>query len=295
MTGPPRDLNRIQRWMYSVITHPNGVVGGIESDQARSQIDVAPKDVERVITPSRALSGIERIQIYANAYYARLLECLSDEFPAVVHIVGKDAFAGFAFGYLQVYPSQSYTLTELGANFPRYLEESRPEDESDGGLSDWSDFLIDLAKLERIYSEVFDGPGVEGETLLQTEDLSNIPPERWNDVRLVPVVCLRLETFRFPVHEYATAVRLGAQAAISPAAKTRLAIFRRDYIVRRVRLSETQYELLSALVEGHTLGAAIGRAVETTAAHVDELAAGLLEWFKGWSAAGLFQRVELPG
>ena len=89
MSTEPRNLNRIQQWMQSVITHPDGVVGGIESDGARRQIDVATENIEQVITPSQTLTSIERLEIYGNAYYARLLECLHDEYPALVHALGE--------------------------------------------------------------------------------------------------------------------------------------------------------------------------------------------------------------
>ena len=129
---PKYDLEQIQRWMQAVIVHPLGVERGIASDDARQHVDVDPAAIEQVVTRSKALSAVERLGIYGYAYYARLLECLKEEFPAVLHAVGEDAFNSFALGYLQKYPSRSYTLFELGAKFPRYLDETRPTDEPTG-------------------------------------------------------------------------------------------------------------------------------------------------------------------
>src|SRR5437016_4065691 len=125
------ELSHIQRWMQSVIMHPDGVVAGISSDAAREHIDLGPEDVGQVIARSAALTSIERLQIYANAYYARLFECLHEEFPALLQALGDETFDAFALGYLQKYPSRSYTLCNLGRDFPRYLAETRPRDESD--------------------------------------------------------------------------------------------------------------------------------------------------------------------
>ena len=75
---------------------------------------------------SKRRTSVERLEVYANAYYARLLECLRDEFPALLHAVGEEVFDGLAFGYLQAYPSTSYTLSNLSRNFARFLEETRP-------------------------------------------------------------------------------------------------------------------------------------------------------------------------
>src|SRR6266481_4478552 len=102
--------------------------------------------------------------------------------------LGEEAFDGFAFCYLQEFPSRSYTLNELGRHFPHYLQETRPvkegeelealaADSPDGHPShseDWPDFLIDLAQLERAIYDVFDGPGVEGQPLLRADELLNI-------------------------------------------------------------------------------------------------------------------------
>lgn len=309
MSRHPRELRRIQQWMHSVITHPAGVIGGMQSESARAQIDVSPEDAEQVINPSKALTSLQRLEVYANAYYARLLECLRSEYPALLQAIGREAFDAFAFGYLQRYPSRSYTLAQLGANFPRYLRETRPplaEGSSDQeSAADWTDFVIELATLERHYSEVFDGPGVEGQILLQTDDLSAIAPDRWHESKLIPVVCLRLVSFRFPVHEYASAVRHGDKATPplplpnqegtnTEPARTYLAITRRDYIVRRCPLSHAQYELLSAFLEGASLGDAIAHAADTGEVDFDTLAQSLPHWFRDWSAAGFFQRVELP-
>jgi len=294
MNTPNHPLNQVQRWMQTVVTHPDGVERGIDSAEARQHIDVTTGSVEEVIPRSISLSSIERLQIYGNAYYARLLECLRDEYPALAYAVGESAFAAFAFGYLQRYPSQSYTLAKLGVKFPQYLMETRPESDGDVDKPEWSDFLIDLASLERIYSELFDGPGTEGQQLLQADDLLAIPPELWPQARLIPVECLRLMSFRFPVHAYATAVRQREAPAVPVAAETHLAITRREFVVRRAPLSPVPFALLGALVAGENVEAAILRAAALAEGKLDELSENMQQWFRNWSAAGYFRGVRLP-
>src|SRR5260221_5406964 len=122
----PQSLDIGQRWMPAVIMHPEGVDAGLASDSARQHLDVAPEDVEQVIARSEAQTSVERLSIYANAYYARLLECLGEEFPVLKRTLDEETFDAFAMDYLQHYPSQSYTLGKLGENFMRYLAETRP-------------------------------------------------------------------------------------------------------------------------------------------------------------------------
>ena len=292
----PRSLDRIQKWMHSVITHPLGVTAGIESDAARGEIDVDTDRIESVISPSLALGSIERLEVYGSAYYARLLECLREEFSAVVHAVGEETFDSFSFEYLQQYPSRSYTLSDLGAQFAQFLRETRPErDPETGDTPDWADFLIDLATLERLYSDVFDGPGIEEEPPLTPADFGKITPEAWPEVKLIPAPCFRLIELRFPVHEYVTALREEKDPEIPAPEPTWLALTRRNYVVRRIPVTPVQYALLEALAAGSPVGEAIARVAESQPdLDVDRFAGELQEWFHTWSSARLFSRIEVP-
>jgi hypothetical protein len=203
-------------------------------------------------------------------------------------------FDAFAVGYLQAYPSRSYTLLQLGANFPRYLAETRPEEGGGEGLpADWPDFLIDLATLELTFNEVFDGPGVEGEELLDAGYLRGIAPERLLEARLVGVPCLRLLALHYPVHKYFTAVRRHEEPSMPEPAETYLAVTRRRYVVRHYELSCPAYQLLHALLAGASVGQAINRAVEAAGPDLDQLPNNLRTWFHDWAAEGFFRAVEL--
>ncbi len=293
MSQVPR-LDQIQRWLQAVIMHPDGVSAGIDSSEARSEVDIRPDQIEQVVDRSKRRTSVERLEVYANAYYARLLECLRDEFPALLHAVGDEVFDGLAFGYLQAYPSTSYTLSNLSRNFARFLEETRPRDEDDPSPS-WPDFMIDLARLERTYSEVFDGPGAERLTLLKADEIQALPPEVWPAARLVPVPCLRLLALRYPVQEYATGVRKKENPPFPDPEPTWLAVSRVEYVVRRWTLSRVQYELLESLMSGLPVGAAIEKAARVAIENgqsVDHLAEDLRAWFEEWSAAGFFQAID---
>jgi hypothetical protein len=289
MSHPRRDLGTIQRWMQSVITNPAGVDAGLRSPAAQEEIDLAPDDLEQIVTRSKSLGALGRLDVYASAYYARLLECLEAEFPALVHALGDEAFAEFAVEYLQAYPSTSYTLSDLAARFPQYLEETRPTDEPEGS---WPDFLIDLARLERTYAEVFDGRGTEDEEPLAPGVLASLSPEEFARARLVPAPCLRLLALRFPVHEYATAVRCGKEPDIPERASIWLVITRRDYVVRRVPVSEAQFALLGRLIE-MPVAEAIAQSAASADMSADEYADSLRNWFTQWSRSRFFVRVEV--
>lgn len=286
-----RSLEKLQRWIQEVITHPDGIPAGIESPTAREQIEIGTSQIEEVIECSSRLGSAERLAVYGNAYFSRLIECLGEEFPATRHALGEETFHSFALGYIQHSPSSSYSLGFLGERFVQFLIETRPSDVPKPG---WPDFLIDLATLERTYAEVFDGPGPEDLETLKPEELRAVPPERVNEVRFIPVPSLRLLELTFPVHEYVTAVRRGESPEIPLPVETLLVITRRDYVVRRGTVSRAEYSLLRAIFDGKTLGEAIEFAAEAMPdGSDDEFAENLSKWFQHWSSAGWFLGVDL--
>jgi len=285
-------LDAVQRWFQAVITHPNGVEEGVSSQEAQRIAHLRRDEIERIVRRSRQLSAEERIGIYAFAYYARLLEVLGEGFPSLRRLLGQEVFEGFAFEYLERYPSRSYTLDHLGARFPRFLEETRSADA--GEPPAWPELLVDLALLEWEIAKVFDGPGLEAERPLAPADLEALGAERFASARLVAAPSLRLLAFRFPVNDLYTEIRNageGDEIALPSPAPERLALCRSDFIVRRYPLRPWQHVLLEALVAGGTVGEAIARAAavaeadESTAFSEDEIGRA----FGAWTAAGFFR------
>jgi hypothetical protein len=274
--------------MQSILMHPGGVAEGVDAPQARREIDITLDRLPEVILPSQALSSANRLEIYVNAYHARLMECLDEEFAVTRYAVGEDLFSALSFGYLQHYPSQSYTLCELGRRFPQFLAETRlhaREIPANSGDT-WPEFIVELATLERALYEVYDGPGTEASGALEPASLAALEPEAWQEIRLRSAPCLRLFAFDHDVSSY-WGDRKDELSPVAPAAERHwLAICRREFVVERFELDEPQYVLLDALVRGETLPAAIS--VASSRAPVAELEASLAGWFAGWMAGGFF-------
>jgi len=283
-------LNILQRWMQSVIVHPHGIEAGVASSEATDLIDGSAENVEGVILPSSQQTSLDRLRIYGNAYFGRLLECLRSQYPAVRHAAGDEAFDGLAFGYLVSHPSQTYTLAALGKSFESYLRQTRParSEESTSDAFDFADFLIDLARLETVYNEVFDGPGPERVPSLSADALTGLTPEQFADSVLKCHACVRLLQLHFPVHEYATAVRRGAVPAPPVPRTVWLVVTRRDYVVRRFELTQPQYQLLSALSQNQTVGVALQSLCSDPTFDPRTLKEDLKTWFRDWTAAPLF-------
>lgn len=238
------------------------------------------------LSDSPQLSAQDGLAIYANAYLARLVGCLSESFPAVAKTVGDEAFAALAVDYLGAYPPRGPNLASLGEHFAAHLEATRPED-----AGDWAACLADLARLERAIEEVFDGPGSEGEDAGFAAQLATLGPDDWSRARLVPNPALRLLSFAFPVDGYWSAVRgldqeLPQLPQLPVRAAESMALNRREFVVRRLLLDGEEAQLLERLVAGDPVGVAIAGC----AAAASE--AQLQGWFARWVREGVFVGLE---
>ena len=282
MSDNAADMARIQSWMQAVITHPSGIRAGIASAAARRELDASFEDIEKIVSPSKALTGAERLMIYSRSYHARLLECFRAEFPCLLHALGKELFEDFVVEYLKQYPPQSYTLHDVGKSFPRFLAETRPEGET------WPDFIIDLARLERTFIEVFDGPGSEGQRLASAGQILELDDERFAELRLTAVPCLRLLAFRYPVLPYFNGVREKKAPPMPAPSDTFLAVNRNDYRIHFSPLSLSQHAVLESLAAGLSVADGLTRAAEQTATDRNQVADSVRAWLRDWVDGGFF-------
>lgn len=240
--------------------------------------------LEEVIPPTSKQASSERLQVYAAAYYLRLLDCLREFFPCLRFAMGEEIFDDFALAYLQKHPSQSYTLHHLADQFANFLAETKPS------TAGWEQFFVDLARLEHAIEIVFDDEGPEGSIAIMRNELT---PQ--STLSLVPG--FQLLSFRYPVSSFYTAWKHTEGPSLPDPQAQFIALFRRDYIVRRHELSELQHALLAALQAGESLEQALGCiAPQALAAGqtADTLAADLRERFEHWTRVGFFRQTRQP-
>jgi hypothetical protein len=105
-----------------------------------------------------------RVEIYREAYFARIIESLTDDFPKIRELLGEEEFEDTVHAYLKKYPSRYFNLAQVGRDIPKFLEEafpSRPEladlakDEWAQCLCRWSESSepMDFTKLLELSSE----------------------------------------------------------------------------------------------------------------------------------------------
>jgi len=151
------NLRHTQKWVQGVITHPDGVYKGA----TETLVDGEQWKIDTIVSPSINLTSQQRIGIYHSSYFARLIECFRSEYNGLLNALGSKLFEHLTWCFLQAHPSTSYTLNNLGKLFPEYLETTLKEN-LEGETPDWWQvFIIDMAKFERKYTEVYNGDGHE--------------------------------------------------------------------------------------------------------------------------------------
>jgi hypothetical protein len=280
-------LHELETWMLSVVTNPRGV-----ATPHAGQVDHDSTVLIRLINETDQWPAGQRMHVYWNAYFVRLIECLRNEFPTLLSVLGDDAFDDFARGYLEAHPPRSYTLGVLGAHFAAYLAETRPARIDD--RLDWADCLVDLAAYEWTLSEVFDGPGGEDVAAFDAAEFSMVPEQRRLECTFAFVPGLALRRFRFPVHAIHDSIRRGESPTIPPPSQTCLALSRRNYVVQQHSLGDDEFQLLELLASGCCLGDALETLLNDGTLDAADIARRLAGWFERWTRFGLLVRINLP-
>src|SRR5260370_35798961 len=108
-------LNQLQRVMASAVMPPPSRNDGMKTKTADGRSMRA--EAKQFIKPNDRLSSFERLEIYNQQYWFRVLDAFADDFPGLRAIVGTRKFAQLSLPYLPECPSRAYTLRDLGSHF----------------------------------------------------------------------------------------------------------------------------------------------------------------------------------
>jgi hypothetical protein len=256
-------VGALQRWFFERVTRAGEAADGSD---------------ERLVAggglPPRA-----RIDIYRNAYVARLLECLADDYPAVAHALGAPAFEATCRDFVAHRPPSSASLNYYGAPFADFCNDRRD-------LSDAA-FVAELARLEWALVEAIHA---DAEMNLDPDALAGVTEDEWPRLRLVPSPALRLLRCEFPVHRYYQAFVEDEAPGVPEREPCGVAVCRRGDDVWRFGLEPLWLDLLESLCDG----APLARALASFAATASERDASVLQkTLAEWVAAGFFAGIAL--
>jgi hypothetical protein len=252
------------------------------------------------IKPNDRLTSFDRLEIYNRQYWFRVLDCLYDDYPGLLAVVGEQQFLKLATAYLAKYQSDSYTLRNLGDRLEKFLREEPHWTEPNQPLA------LDIVRFEWAQVVAFDGPSKPVVTL---DDLIDAPPEKLH-LGLQPYLSILkldypVDDFLIAVKKDADSLRGAASNAINSAPTTDrqptqiplpkpevtyLAVHRFDNMLYFKRLEPEGYTILEALAAGSTLEQACVKAIEESARPDADWQTLIKEWFDNWAALGWFYR-----
>lgn len=186
-----------------------------------------------------ALDAKERLDIYAQMYFARLVEVLENDFPRVAALLGCERFHAVARAYLAQHPSTHPSLRHLGRAFPDFLRDCSEVAELP--------FLGDLAALEWARIEVFDAPDAYP---LRVEQLQEIAPDDWPMLKLPVIPALIITHSEWPVHDIWRVVEAETLRVeeIQPE-PTVLRVWRKEFAVYHTKMDSVELTALSRIRE----------------------------------------------
>jgi hypothetical protein len=228
-------LAELQERFYALVTAPEGVGKTL----AAAGLDATA--AEALVKGDDRLGAVDRLDVYANMYFFRLLEVLADAYPKVAAALGETAFHNLITGYLEACRPRHPSIAMAGDRLPEFLA-GHPY----GAEKPW---LVPLARLDRAYAEVFDGP--DGETLT-LDDVRALPPEQVATLPLKLIPCHRLLLHPIAVDPLWRALEEGEDGEPGEGPEV-LLVWRQDIAVYHRAVEGDEGELLALAAEGTSL------------------------------------------
>ena len=247
---------------------------------------------EQIIKPNDRLSAFERLEIYNQQYWWRLLGNFGDDYRTVRAIIGTRKFDKLAVAYLEEYGSSSWSLRDLGQHLVAFIDRN-PE-----LTAPHTALAREMASLEWAKTLAFDN---EGRDPIDPQRIATRPAER---LKLGLQPYLVLLQLRYPVDHLVRKMRSSggeaASNAVASATRRRsvrllrarpspepihLAVHRVNFSVYYKRIEPEAFRILSALRDGATLADACERGF-VDSPNIETAAQKIGEWFQMWTRYG---------
>lgn len=197
-----------------------------------------------------------RLNVYRNNIITSLSTVIVDSFPLLNKLVGEDFLRGMAREFIYQNPPQKGVLNHLGRGFDNFIANFKPAQSLP--------FLPDVARLEIAMNDAYYAPNNKALTF---EELGNIPEDSLADVHLALSPHVTLIKSDFPLPEI-KAMCDATEDDIKPDMEKgiTLLVSRPDKKVNLREITDAEFDILSALQSGDTLGEAFEK---TLTQHTD--------------------------
>jgi hypothetical protein len=261
------DLKNLQSLLHSAITA-----------ESRTTVALEAGALLQHVRGDKRLPALECVAIYADAYFYRLHDCLREDFPATVAVMGGPGFEELAHAYLSRHPPTEPSIFHAGWHLPDFLMGRWPPERRP--------FLAELARLERTLIEVFHAPDAP---VLGAAEIQLVRPQDWHALNLQTHPALHTLDCWWRVNDVLHAVENGNQWKQPELGPVLLLVWRQNNQVYYRELSTPERAALEALSNSGGFAAVC----EAFASWFDgdDPATAIAEMLARWLADGLLARV----
>jgi hypothetical protein len=275
-------LREAQKAIAGWIRAPEGVAAALAEEDRASESGtpgIATRRLENLIRSDATLDATGRLEIYANAYFYRILGVLEADYPALHAALGDEAFRDLVTSYLLVEPSRHPSLRYAGSRLADFLASQ----DAAAGIRGRSPWAADLAAFEWARVDVFD---VADGAVLVRESLASLAPEEFGSLQLCLGSWAQLRSFEYPVERiWASATRGEKLPSEDAVGSTAVLIWRKDEAVLHRHVESRERAALDLLDLGIRFeGLCEWAATEFGESEAPAQAAG---WLERWLADGL--------
>ncbi len=282
----PEELMYTQEWFAGVITqrlgdkdriNPISPDGGLIAEEAA-----------RYIVPNEKMRPHQRIQIYNQQYWWRLLNTMHTNFPFVTRLFGYQAFnEEISIPFLLDHPPSTWMLSYIGEQLPAWIKEKYKKSDSpliqNAAMLDWAFTASYIAP---------QSPLLDLSTLQQGGD-----PARFLSATLYLQPHIQLFKWDYNLIAFREKFMEKDVDYWTKQSFPKLSKLKGCFLLYRTigngisykEISSAEYDLLSLFKQGTTLEDAFGQ-VEKDEVLYNEVAANLQAWIQSWTQMGILSQ-----
>lgn len=248
----------------------------------KRHLQLQDNDIVNHVVGTDRLGGGERLAIYGNAYYARLIEALEQDYQALHTLLGDDQFTRLCESYIGAHPSRHPSLRFFGEHMSTYLASNEP-------YYRYS-YLREMAKLEWMFIEAFDAADAQA---VSEDDAAAVPPQQWPELTLTLHPSVRQFDYYWNILPVWKAAAEGSNLPelVRLNSKACCIVWRHELMTRYRSMDADEAIVMVAVQAGENFAGLCERLAELgmEPEHVPLRAAGIL---KTWLASGMVSQLH---
>jgi len=209
--------------------------------QMMNYLTLGDETIVNEIVNTDNVSTHTRLNIYKNAYQARLRETIDNDHPVLGMYLGDDLFEELVRQYVKSYPSSQTSLRHFAKDLPKLLNENEPFRSHP--------ILAEIAEFERLLLSAFDA---EEANILTFVMLQQLPQHEWPLMRFYFHPSLQLFHTQWNSVESWQALKEDRPPQPATQSGTHWLIWRNPFKLTEFRpLEPVEYELMNLALQGH--------------------------------------------